>query len=443
MLSFNRIKILDFLSGKDIWNYYQMYLKTQWYSENEMRKFQIQKLKKLLTFCCNNVPFYRDITKERNIKIDKIDSLEILKQFPVIDKVLVKNNYDRFLSREIRKIKKIKIKYTSGTTGNVLECRTDAATRSSVWASYQRFYDWIGKKPNDLVIHIKTAHVIDHLITQKIVEITADFLAFKRTFSAYDLSENTLEQIICLFKKHKTPILRGYTQALFDIARIFELRRLSFNLRAVITTAEPLLDYHRELFRKVFNCEIFDQYGCGEIEAIAYECNHHQGLHITEERVITEVDDNQELIVTDLDNYVFPFIRYKNGDRVVVSDKKCGCGRTSKVIQKIIGRTSDNVRDINGNPVHWGLFHQILMESGIAAKRNLVKFQVVQKSNNNIVFKFVSEELSSNDKLLIIQLVRKALGNISVQVINVDEIPIDHTGKYKAVISEISHNNSV
>ena len=93
-----------------------------------------------------------------------------------------------------------------------------------------------------------------------------------------------------------------------------------------MTTAEPLLPQHRELFEKVFSAEVFDQYGCGEIGGIAYECPAHTGLHITEERLIVNTKDNGEFLLTALDNYAMPNINYWNGDEAEFENQECTCG---------------------------------------------------------------------------------------------------------------------
>jgi phenylacetate-CoA ligase len=117
-----------------------------------------------------------------------------------------------------------------------------------------------------------------------------------------------------LLGKRKIKLLRSYTQYLYTIASELRQRGYRYNVKSIMTTAEPLFPEHRVLFQEVFGAEVFDQYGCGEIGGIAFECDHHEGLHVTEERVILETGETGELIITDLDNLALPLIRYSNAD---------------------------------------------------------------------------------------------------------------------------------
>ena len=60
----------------------------------------------------------------------------------------------------------------------------------------------------------------------------------------------------------------------------------------ISTTSESLLPNHRSYLKKVFNAEVFDQYGSGELSAISYECAQHTGLHINQEHIMLEVLDH-------------------------------------------------------------------------------------------------------------------------------------------------------
>ena len=60
-------------------------------------------------------------------------------------------------------------------------------------------------------------------------------------------------------------------------------------------------------------------------------------MHIAEEHVvITESNEKKELMVTDLDNYALPFIRYWNADQAILSNETCSCGRQSQLIKQVM-----------------------------------------------------------------------------------------------------------
>lgn len=433
-MSKNSIRVSDFLTGKNILGYYQLYNRTQWYSSEEMYNFQLVKLRKLIIHCYNHVPFYNKIIQESGINPYDIKDIGILNQFPVIDKQTILSNYNDFIPTNISSFKRVKVRQTSGTTGQILKVLSDSEARSSVWASFERFYDWMDKKPSDKIINLKGGHVINHSYYEMLKHKLLTLIENKYILNAYDLTESKIDGYYLWLKNFDKPILRGYAQNLYDFANLFKSKGYVIPLKAITTTAEPLMPFHRDLFKEVFLCCTFDQYGCGEIGGVAYECDAHEGLHVSEERVIFETNSNNEIILTDLDNLVFPFIRYKNGDQALLSDAKCSCGRQSLMLKEILGRTSDNVYGPNGNSLHWGFFHHLLIDSGIAVNRNMKKFQVIQNDLNNLEFLLVCETLSSDEKDILIRAIQKVLGEVKVLVREVEDIPNQKSGKYKAII---------
>ena len=209
------------------------------------------------------------------------------------------------------------------------------------------------------------------------------------------------------------------------------------NIDAISTTAEPLFKENRILFQNVFNCEVYDQYGCGEVQSIAFECPEHTGLHVAFERCITEIDKNGNLIVTDLDNHAFPFIRYKNGDKVTESKRPCPCGRKGMKFSKILGRDGDVVIGPNNNSLHPEFFTHLLNESGVSFRNNIKKYQVIQEKKEILEWMIIGEECNEDDKIILKNAIRKYLGDIDVSIRNVKEIKASSSGKHRYVISNL------
>jgi phenylacetate-CoA ligase len=81
---------------------------------------------------------------------------------------------------------------------------------------------------------------------------------------------------------------------------------------------------------------VASEYGSPECRGIAYECEAHDGHHVAAESYIVEVlKDGQpappgetgDLVVTDLDSFSVPLIRYQVGARAVAVRETCACGR--------------------------------------------------------------------------------------------------------------------
>ncbi|HAF29704.1 MAG TPA: hypothetical protein DCG75_11720 [Bacteroidales bacterium] len=433
----NKIKLLDILTGKSVWENYQTYNITQWYSKEEMQKFQLNKLKLLLQHCNENIPYYQRIITKQGIDIEKIDSLDVLKQFPILTKEIIQANYDDFIPKNQNSIRGVKLGQTGGTTGNILFKRNDANSRSSAWGSAKRAEDWMGLNlPKKTLIlmggHVKKTSLLNRLTTKAL-----ELLSNNVKVDIYDTSNKTLETAINLLKSNKFSRIRAYPQFLFSIALKLEELEISFFVDSIYTTAEPLMPEHRALFKKVFNAEVFDQYGCGEIGGLAYECEKHEGLHITEEHVIVEQNNSNELIITDLDNYTMPFIRYWNADQAIISEKNCSCGRKSQLITQIMGRTCDYITGINGQYLHWAYFWHLIFDSDIAKNRNVKKFQIVQENNDRILVRLIADTLTEDEERFLITDIQKRIGKVNISIAYEDHIENSKTGKYRPVINHM------
>lgn len=430
-------RIIDILSSKNVSYYYKLYNKTQWYNKQEMEQFQFIKFKKLIKHCYENVPFYTEYMNSRNIQVENITSLDQIKLFPIVTKEIIKENYEKFIPLNLKSIKGVKKGQTGGTTGNVLLKRNDANTRSSTWASFKRFKDWMGVAERDKTLILMGNHVTGDSFKNKLKKEFIDKLRNSISLDIYDISDKSIEKIVKILEKGDVKQIRTYSQFLFHFSRQMAIKGRRFDVKAITLTAEPLLPEYREVFSQVFSGEVFDQYGFGEIGGVAYECDHHEGLHITEERVYIEVNEKNELIITDLDNFAMPFIRYWNADEAILSDEACSCGRKSPLIKNILGRTSDYLIGPNGKGLHWGYVFHLLWDTEIAAKRNLLKFQVVQSEEDYLIFRTVSDPFSEEEKETIRSYLNSKMGKITVEFRQELEIENSTSGKYRPIVSKI------
>ena len=434
----NRTILIDFLTGKNVWDYYNVYKKTQWFSETEMREYQLIKFKKLIEHCYANVPFYRNFMQTNQILPTDITSIDHIQLFPIITKEIIKERYEEFTPQNLNSIKGVKVKTTGGTTGNILFKRNDAYTRGSIWGTYKRFNDWMDISDKDKILILMGGHVIGKERIDGIKKKINNYLTNSTSFNPYDTSDENFRRIVESLKNNQFSLLRSYSQFLFSFCKKLETDGIKFNVRAVTTTAEPITPKHRDIFKKVLNAETFDQFGCGEIGGIAYECSKHEGLHVSEERVYLEVNDKNQLIITDLDNFSMPFIRYFNADEALISDKQCSCGRKSMLLKKIMGRTCDYVIGINGEILHWAYFWHLVFDSKIAEKNNLRKFQIVQTTKGSLTVRLVaSPPLSGDEESVWINNIQSRMGKMQVTFSYEQDIENAASGKYRPVVCSI------
>jgi phenylacetate-CoA ligase len=145
---------------------------------------------------------------------------------------------------------------------------------------------------------------------------------------------------------------------------------LASDPRVVVTFAETLTAAAADLIRRAFGCPVVDYYSCWEVPQIAQTCPDNPGtLHVNAERVIARVvrPDGRDamagevgrVVLTDLANFVMPFINYAPGD-YAVSGGRCPCGRGLPTLARLEGRDSEVIRTSQGREISGVMLGQFL-----------------------------------------------------------------------------------
>lgn len=121
------------------------------------------------------------------------------------------------------------------------------------------------------------------------------------------------------------------------------------SIKYVEFMSEVLTKEIRDKARVLFpNATIANMYGSEEMNAIAYECPCGK-MHILSDNVHAECLVGEKIlpcgegtmVLTSLNNYVTPLIRYCQDDRITLgSEVECDCGFKDKILTSLIGRTS-------------------------------------------------------------------------------------------------------
>lgn len=307
----------DIIRGTSIIESLAFLRKSQYWDETQIYDYQLKKLKNIIDYSSKNVPYYEELFKKIKFKTSDIRHLDDLRKIPILTKETLQKENANLISRNYDK-KKVKIGKTGGTTGVPTVVYKDVNNRSFTWASYYRWYEWMGLNYFDPTATFWGARtVLSTHLKSKIKADLARFIQNNIVLNSFNMNEETANIYYNTISKQNPYLLKGYVSSLLDFAQFIENNKWEFNkLKAISTTTETLLPNNREYLERVFKVPIFDQYGCGEISAISYECSKHNGLHINQEHVICEILDTQNspllnqpgrVIATDLDNYVMPF----------------------------------------------------------------------------------------------------------------------------------------
>lgn len=410
--------------------------KSQWWSYKKIQDYQNKKLRNLVTYSYNNVPYYHQTFKEMGLHPTDIKTTEDLEKIPILTKEIVRKNISDMVPKN-QSLNNLILGQSSGSTGEPFKYYSDKRSYSCLWANHYRGWKWAGYNFGDPYVKLSLNPRTNFKKTIQDRMLNCLYLY------ALNVDEYTLSTYIEQIKKYNPKIIRGYASLLYLVARYMQEHNIDdIKPRSVLSTGDILFDNYRELIESQFNCKVYDGYG-GDGIAGAFECEKHEGYHIPSECTIFEfvkdgenvaADERGEIILTNLTNYGMPFLRYKIGDVGIPSDGLCSCGRGLPLMDKIEGRDTDIISTPTGKYliVHFftALFEYI---------EGVDQFQVVQNKIDKITIKIVKNSAFTQDDLDHIEntIQTNAGEDVSINVEFVKSIPVSQSGKRRFVISNV------
>lgn len=441
-------KFLHFIFKHEIYKLHKIYEKNQWLSKKDIENLQLLKLKELIKYSYETVPFYRNLWDKHGVDID-ITNLDDLKKFPTIDKNMLQNAISNGeISQEfIDKLntKKIVWQSTTGSSGTPFRFPVDLNSENHKNALRIRLYRWYGLEHGTKWVKFWRGNY-----KKSLKEKIKEFIAGRYTLCIYDpkfpkqtqLNDERIKYFIDELNKIKPKVIDGFVSALREIANYILKNNinLKFALKSVVTGAELLDENSRKIISKAFKAPVFNRYGGTESSIIAFECEYqtknNHFLHIQQDRLIVETNENDEIIFTCLSTRSIPFIRYKNGDLGKIDKNyKCPCGCEFDVFTELSGRTNDMFVLPNGAKISSHMWQNYMKKcSGIE------KYQMIQENLNLVTINYIKNEKLFNEKdfLHVKDLIQNALENCTINWVKVDNIDVGVGGKFRQHICKVN-----
>ena len=248
------------------------------------------------------------------------------------------------------------------------------------------------------------------------------------------------EEIIRQLNAFQPSMLSGYPS---NLALLADYPELSIKPDIIITGGELLTDEIRQKLTDRFGCYVQTHYSSTEGGEIACECSEGH-LHINEDWVIVEPVDkdnnpvapgvqSDKVLITNLSNYIQPFIRYELTDRIIIHDEPCACGKHSRWLE-IEGRTDDIMTFNGGVQIAPMSFYKILEEI-----KSIRRFQLVQTALDKLELRLIAENPIETFQVahreLTSFLESKELTGVDIALSNVLPQSDKISGKFKHVIA--------
>ena len=252
--------------------------------------------------------------------------------------------------------------------------------------------------------------------------------------SAFDLDEN-FDQYIASIRRVKPRLITAYTATMVKFSKMIQERGITdITSPIVIPTSENLYPEHRAVIEAAVHGKVYDRYGSRELGAVAGECSEQNGLHINAESFVVEYE-TKRLIITHLDKFGMPLIRYDTGDLGEPGDDAvCACGLAHPKIGQIDGRVTDFLKMKDGRLVPYLFFNYELEQYGALIRQ----FQVSQPDYDHVIIRIVAAEgfTAEKEKALIAKLEQGLPAKVRVE--RVAKIPLSKGGKFVLIDQKMS-----
>ncbi len=430
------------MGKKEIFKRLEILNKTQYYNDDKLKELQWDKLKKLIKHSYETVPYYRSLLDSNGIKPDSINSYDDYRKIPILTRKQISENRDLLISKEY-KIEDLKKASSSGSTGEPLALYHTSDFKLWAKAHQLRNYNWCGGyEIGDRFALLWGSEIYFKLKTY--LDMFENKLMNRIEFNTFRLNEKYLLDMCKKLSKFKPKLISSYPSSLLFMSEVMLKHNINVSPAAIQTTSETLTQIDRKIISERFNCKVMDKYGSRETNVIACECEEQMGMHINIENTFVEfLRDGKpvkpgeigEIVVTNLNNYGMPLIRYAIGDLGIPLEEKCKCGRTLPLMRQLNGRESDIITTVNGDMIDSYFFSYLLQDF-----KEIAYFQIVQTTLKDITLNLVmnKEIEKKNFESKITEKINFFTNNsFDIHYEYVDNIPIEKSGKRRITISKV------
>jgi len=364
---------------------------------DDLNKLQLERLRQTVARAALS-PFYGDRLRQAGVNPDSLQTVADIRRIPFTTKDELRTNSRQMLTVPLSDI--IRLHASSGTTGQatvIYYTRTDI----ELWADLvARSLYMTGMRPEDVFQNMMgyglfTGGLGFHYGAERLGALT---------IPAGAGNSKRQVQLLQQFETTAIHIIPSYALVLLNTFAALNVDPRDLPLRLAYIGAEPYSEAIRRRIEEAYGLKAYNCYGLSEMNGpgVAFECLEQNGSHVWEDSFLLEVIDPEtlepappgvvgELVFTNLTRQGMPLLRYRSRDLASYDDRPCPCGRNSRRLSRIQGRTDDMIilKGVNIFPVQ---IDRVLMELPEVGSNYLVELRQEGATDQMIVKVEIKQE---------------------------------------------------
>ena len=381
----------------------------------KLQQLQLERLRQTVARAARS-PFYGERLRQAGVVAENLHSLTDVRKIPFTTKDDLRAHSREMLTVPLSEI--IRAHASSGTTGQatvIYYTRTDI----QLWADLvARSMYMTGMRRDDVFQNMMgyglfTGGLGFHYGSECLGALTIPVGAG---------NSQRQVQLMQQFGTTAVHIIPSYALFLLNTFASLGIDPRDLPLRLAYIGAEPYSAGTRKRIEEAYGVKAYNCYGLSELNGpgVAFECPEQNGSHVWEDSFLVEVLDPEtlepvppgvvgELVFTNLTRQGMPLLRYRSRDLASYNDRRCPCGRSSRRISRIQGRTDDMIilKGVNIFPIQ---IDRVLMALPEVASNYLVEL-TQEGVNDTMVIKVEIKQDYFQEELAFLKNLQKRITN--------------------------------
>jgi phenylacetate-CoA ligase len=395
----------------------------------DLTEIRAQRIQRIVRHASEHVPLYRELYRRHGVDVESIRTPADLWRLPSVSKVDYLRVGAKGYTDDRGDLLNLYSQTTSGSVGRAMTMYSTQPEAQRLLANLWSGWLGLGVKASDRLLMMSAPY-----LAEQVEPFSSFFVPVKMTE----------EETVAAFKRFRPTVVIGSVESIALLAAELKRREIDerHGVRLLFPFGQTCSEQHKRMFASGFAAEVFVLYGSAEGGWLGYECEKHNGFHVPEGRIDVQIAQTGkpdepaaprelgEVILTSFLRGTNPFIRYRLHDAAALDDQPCACGRTAPRIVQLEGRIQDFLVASDGKWIGPASLAIDLVKDRPA----IIDHRIVQPDPDHLVVSIVLDpDLPAPDPAEIEKAMRRHLGPLEVEVVQVESVPRDPSGKRRRV----------